>query len=198
MTARMIELSPSDALWSRVFTVAPLVVIGTREEDGSQDLAPKHLAMPVGLADWFGFSCTPRHRTWTNAEREGAFTVSYPRPDQVSLAGLAATPRCEDDVKHMLRGLPTTPARRVAGALLERSYLQLECDRVRIVDGLGDYGIVLGHVVAARADAGALRGHDRDDQDLLRGAPLLVYLAPGRFATVSESRSFPFPKGMKR
>lgn len=37
---------PGPSLWSRVFSVAPLVVVGTREAEGSYDLAPKHLALP--------------------------------------------------------------------------------------------------------------------------------------------------------
>jgi hypothetical protein len=50
-------------VWMRVFTVNPLVVVGTREESGAYDLAPKHLAMPMGWENYFGFVCTPRHNT---------------------------------------------------------------------------------------------------------------------------------------
>lgn len=198
MNPDMVDLSPLDSLWGRVFTVAPLVVVGTREEDGSGDLAPKHLAMPVGASGYFAFACTPRHRTWVNAVREGSFTVSYPKPDQVVLASLAASPRCEDDVKHTLEALPSTPAQRVPGVLLADAHLQLECDAVRVVEGLGEHGLVLGRIVAARAAAEALRGLDTDDQDLLERSPVLAYLTPGRFAEVAESRSFPLPDGMRR
>ena len=50
-----VELDVRVPVWGRVHTVAPLVLVGTREPDGSFDLAPKHLAMPLGLQDWFGF-----------------------------------------------------------------------------------------------------------------------------------------------
>jgi flavin reductase (DIM6/NTAB) family NADH-FMN oxidoreductase RutF len=86
-------------VWERVFTVNPLVVVGTREESGAYDLAPKHLAMPMGWENFFGFVCTPRHNTYHNARREGVFTVSYPRPTQVLLASLAAAPRDTDGSK---------------------------------------------------------------------------------------------------
>ena len=33
-----------DAVWERVFTVAPLVIVGSKETDGTYDLAPKHMA----------------------------------------------------------------------------------------------------------------------------------------------------------
>ena len=46
-TAELVEIDPGDGIWNRFFTVNPLVVIGTQEEDGSFDLAPKHLAMPL-------------------------------------------------------------------------------------------------------------------------------------------------------
>ena len=70
------SLPLDEPVWERFFTVFPLVLVGTREEDGGHDLAPKHLAMPLSWGNWFGFVCTPRHRTYQNAVRTGAFTVS--------------------------------------------------------------------------------------------------------------------------
>ena len=34
-------------IWERFYTVAPLVLVGTLEPDGSHDLAPKHMAMQL-------------------------------------------------------------------------------------------------------------------------------------------------------
>ena len=56
----------------------------------------------------------------------------------------------------------------------------------------------LGRIVAARVADDALRSHDVDDFDLLAGSPLLAYLHPGRFASIEQSNSFPFPAGMKK
>src|ERR671938_222319 len=86
-------------VWERIFTVNPLVLAGTRERGGRYDLAPKHTAFPMGWENYFGFVCTPRHRTYHNARREGVFKVSYPRPTQVVLASLAASPRKGDESK---------------------------------------------------------------------------------------------------
>ena len=44
----LVEIDTSQPIWDRFFTVAPLVLIGTIEPDGSLDLAPKHMAMPMG------------------------------------------------------------------------------------------------------------------------------------------------------
>ena len=96
-------------IWERVFTVNPLVLIGTQERDGGYNLAPKHMAFPMGWENYFGFVCTPRHFTYHNARREGVFTVSYPRPTQVVLASLAASPREDDGAKP---SAPCRPSRR--------------------------------------------------------------------------------------
>ena len=44
---KRITLDTTNPVWDRFFTVAPLVLIGTREPDGALDLAPKHMAMPM-------------------------------------------------------------------------------------------------------------------------------------------------------
>ncbi len=106
----VVTLAGDLPIWERVFTVNPLVVVGTRERDGGYDLAPKHMAFPMGWENYFGFVCTPRHATYHNIRRKGASTVSYPRPTQVVLASLAASPREADGTKPALYALPTFPA----------------------------------------------------------------------------------------
>lgn len=91
----LVELDPDEPIWERIYTISPLVVIGTRGESG-YNLAPKHMAFPLAWTGYFGFVCTPRHRTYWYAKDQGAFTVSYPRPDQVTLTALAASPRDEE------------------------------------------------------------------------------------------------------
>ncbi len=194
----LIALDVDEPIWERFFQVFPLVLIGTREADGSHDLAPKHMAIPVSWQNLFGFVCTPRHRTYRNAQRTGVFTVSYPRPDQVVATALAASPRCGDDDKPALAALPVFPASIVDGVLVEHGYLHLECELARIVDGLGENSLIIGRVVAAHAAPTALRALDRDDNEILRKEPLLAYLFPMRFAVVEQSQGFPVPAGFKR
>lgn len=194
----LITLDVSHPIWERFFWVAPLIVVGTREPGGEIDFAPKHMATPLGWQNYFGFVCTPRHRTYQNAKRERAFTVSYPRPDQIVLASMAAAPRCGGEEKPSLAALPTVPTETVPGALLRDAYLHLECQLEQIVDGFGDNSLIAGKVVAARADETALRVTDQDDQDLLAKSPLLAYLSPGRYTRIDRSFSFPFPAGFKR
>ncbi len=84
----MIDVPVDAPIWDRFFTIAPLVLVGTLEE-GGHDLAPKHMAMPLGWSNYFCFACSPRHATYRNAERTGTFTVSFPRPGGVVGASLA-------------------------------------------------------------------------------------------------------------
>lgn len=199
LARHVVRLEPGQPVWDRIFTVAPLVLVGTKEAAGGYDLAPKHMAFQLGWENYFGFVCTPRHRTYHNVIREGVFTVSYPRPNQVVLACLAAAPRCpEEEVKAHLAVLSTTPAQAVDGVFLSDSYLFLECALERVVDGFGENSLVTGRIVAAHADHRILRGNDRDDNDLIHHAPLLAYLHPGRFARIRKSFSFPFPDGFQK
>ena len=193
-----VDLDLTAPIWDRFFTVTPLVVIGTREEDGRYDFAPKHMAFPLGWDNYFGFICTPRHQTYCNIGREGSFTVSFLRPEQVVLASISAAPRNEDDVKPALAALPSFPSSVVAGAFLQDAYVFLECQLDRIVDGFGINSLIAGRIVAARVQDAALRMSERDDQEVLLQAPLLAYLYPGRYAKIERSFSFPFHTGFKR
>jgi len=194
----LVSLDPKRPIWERFFTVAPLVIIGSKEECGAYDLAPKHMATPLGWQNYFGFVCTPRHRTYQNITREGVFTVSFPRPTQVVLTSLSAAPRDDDDVKPSLNLLPTRPAGTIDGVFVEDGYLFLECRLDRIIDGFGDNSLITGRVVAAQVAEESLRLSDGDDAEVLRSAPLLAYLAPGRYAEIRYGHSFPFPVGFAR
>ncbi len=195
---QLVELDINQPVWDRFFWVAPLVLIGTREADGGHDLAPKHMAMPMGWENYFGFVCTPRHRTYSNILREGVFTVSYPRPDQLVLTSLAASPRFKEGDKPAIAALPVFPATKVDGVLVTGGYLYFECELDRMVDGFGVNSLIVGRIIAARVAEDSERMDERDDLGLIHEAPLMAYLHPGRFATIRDSLSFPFPSGMKK
>ena len=180
-------------VWERFFTVLPLVLVATREGE-AYDIAPKHMAMPLGWQNHYCFVCTPRHATYQNVRATGVFTVSFPRPEQVAQIAMAAAPRA-GDAKAGLAALTTIPARVVDGVLVDGCLVHLECRLDRIVHGFGDASIITGAVVAASVDPAALRALERDDADLIHEAPLLAYLQPGRMASIDRSTSFPFPAG---
>lgn len=193
---RLVSLDMQRPVWEQCYTVAPLVLVGTQEKDGF-DLAPKHMVTPLGWDNYFGFVCTPRHRTYHNVLETGAFTVSYPRPDQVALVSRAATPR-EDGAKTVMKDLPTVDAEHVEGVLLEGSYLQLECRFERRVDRLGKHSLIIGFIAAARVHEEALRAPKRNGEEIVQTVPLLAYLAPERYARIEESEAFPFPEAFEK
>ena len=179
-------------LWERVFALAPLVLVGTKEGDG-HDFAPKHMAMPLGWDPYYCFVCSPRHATYRNLSDHPEFTVSFPRPDQVVQASLAATARFEGGAKLSLAAVPTAAARVVDVPVVAGCFFYLECELERTVDGFGLNSLVVGRVVAASAARNALRGPEVDDADLIYELGLLAFLAPGRLAVVRETSAFPFP-----
>ena len=87
---RTVSIPTDKPVWDHVFTVAPLVIIGTRDSGGGYDLAPKHMAMPLSWEGLYGFVCAPTHATYRNLLVHPEFTVSFPRPEQVVQASLAA------------------------------------------------------------------------------------------------------------
>jgi len=193
----VVSLDIKRPIWDHFFMAHNLVVVGTRQTGGEIDLAPKHMAIPIGWQNYFGFVCTPRHRTYLNIKQEKVFTVSFPRPTQVVLTSLTAAPRCEDDTKPSLRALPTVPAPNIDCVFMKDAYLYLECKLNRIIDGFGENSLIIGKIIGAYVAKEALRSSERDDNDLIFSNPLLVYLAPRRFATIKDSKAFPFPAQFK-
>jgi len=191
--SKAVDLDVGSPIWSQFFLVAPLIIVGTLEDDGTVDLAPKHMAMPLGWQNYFCFVCSPRHATQRNAQRSGQFTVSFPRPGQIVQSSLMASGRSEDGSKPAVRALATVPARVMEGVLVSDAYAWLECALERVVDGFGENSLIVGEIVAASVDEQALRASESDDADLTAAAPLLAYVSPGRYAEIGETFSFPFP-----
>ena len=191
-------LDTSQPVWERFFLISPMVIVGTLEEDGTPDFAPKHMAMPVSWENYFGFVCTPRHRTYANIQRDGQFTVTYPRPSQLLYASLAATPRADEDTKPVLGAFDTVAAEMVKGQFVADGYVFLECQLHKIIDGFGDNSLITGKLVATHVHRDALRITEQDEQDMIHRAPLLAYVHPWRFASVSKTSVFPVPEGMRR
>lgn len=194
----VVELDLSRPVWEQCFTVAPLIVVGTRDPNGACDFAPKHMVTPMGWQNYFGFVCSPTHTTCRNIERTSVFTVSFPTEAQLLFASLAASPRGAAGEKPVVQAIPRISATRIDGDLVRDSYLFLECEHFKTVSGFGENCLITGTIVAARAEARAVRSSDVDEQELIHAHPLLAYLSPGRFATIDRSNGFPFPVGMKK
>ncbi len=195
----LISLDPQIPIWDRVYTVAPLVVIGSKGS-GGDDLAPKHMATPIGFGNYFGFVCTPRHCTYGNIEKNGLFTVSFPTPEQLVSVSLSATPSTELVSKSdtVVATLPTVKASTMDILMIDGAYLYLECELFKIIDGFDDYSLITGHVRNVLVQEDYLKSSDQDESQQIREHPLLAYIANGRFATIRETYNFPYPKDFQR
>ena len=194
----LVSIQDMDHLWEQFFTVFPLVIIGSRESDGSYDLAPKHLAMPLSWENHFGFVCTPSHGTYQNIKNTREFTVSYPRPEQIVFTSLTASPRCNDTHKSIVDVLPTFKATEIDELFIKDAYLYLECRLDRIIDDFGNNSLITGTILKCHVDKAAQRHSDREDNEIIHSNPLLAYIYPGRFARITDSDTLPFPSGFKR
>lgn len=191
-------LDTSRPIWDQFFSVAPLIIIGSKEGD-RYNLAPKHMATPMSWSNYFGFVCAPNHQTYQNIVKNKNFTISYPKPNQVVLTSLTATPRSkEDKLESLIKNLPTTPARLIDGVFLKDAYLQLECELYNIYDDFDSNSLITGKVVGAYVDEDFINQMAIDEQTELYDHPLLTYIHPGRFAITKKTMAFPFPKGFKR
>jgi flavin reductase (DIM6/NTAB) family NADH-FMN oxidoreductase RutF len=196
--ADYVELEVEYSIWDRFPLVLPFVLIGTRDEDGRPNLAPNNLVTPLGWENYFGFVCTPTHPTYRNAEREGFFTVSYPRPEQVVQVAVASSFRCDEHDSEVLESLPTVPATRGDAVLLRDAYLHLECELLKIVDGFGRTRLVTGEVITARVHQDVRLRVDRDTQDVILNNQLLAYVHPGRVTKIRHTHALPFPAELRR
>ena len=196
----MVNITDDPEMWNRFYSVHSLIVVGSMEENGNYNFAPKHMAMPLGFGPYFGFMGTPRKMTYRNIKREKVFTISYPRPEQLVISSLTASRREDDDTLPIIEQVPTSDAQYIEGKFLKDSYIQLECKLSEMLGKFGEWEIVVGEIVSAYAHKDALReeGDDADEDNQIQQHPLLAYLHPNRFSVVKESNAFPFPKDFKR
>ncbi|MFD2564396.1 flavin reductase [Aquimarina rubra] len=194
-----ITLDMSSPIWDHFYTIAPLVIVGTKEGAG-YDMAPKHMAMPIGFDNYFGFVCTPNHSTYHNILENKEFSVSFPIPDQILLTSLSASPRSEVISKsdQIISALPTIKSDTIDTLLIADSYLHLECKLFKIIDGFNTNSIITGTICKASVHKDYARISEKDEDEQIHKNPLLAYVANGRFATISKTFNFPFPKNFTR
>lgn len=191
------KLDVRHPVWDQFYSVAPFIVVGTRE-GGGVNMAPKHMFTALGHGNLAGFVCTPDHSTYHNIARTGTFTICFPKPDQVVVSSLTATGREEaSQGKPILDALPVTYMEGCADPVLEGSAVILACDHDRTIDGFDRHSLICGRIRMAWVDAAYGLDHDTDGGDHVRAHPLLAYLAYGRYAVISDTRAFPFPARFK-
>jgi flavin reductase (DIM6/NTAB) family NADH-FMN oxidoreductase RutF len=198
MHSGIVNIKIDSSFWDRFFLPFPLVIVGSKEGD-KYDLAPKHMAIPLSWDNHYGFVCTEQHATYHNIKKHGFFTVSYPKVDQLALASLTACQRSDKDKNKMiLNHIENIPAVKIDGVFLKDSFLMLECELFKIIDGFGINSLITGKIIHARIDEEYLREVDRNEQLQIYNHPVLSYIHPGRYAAIKDTAVFPFPKDFKK
>lgn len=191
-------VSIDESPFERAFAAYSVVLVGTLEEDGDPNLAPKHMVTPMGWDGYYGFACSPEHSTTDNIKRTGEFTVSYPRPEQIVSVSLSAEPRNAEGEKPNLDQLEMIDAITVDAPFVKDAYIYLECELKEIMDDLGESNFIVGKIVEKYVHQDALRSPDKDDAELIQNNPILAYLNPGRYSEIDYSQAFPFPRDFTR
>jgi len=198
MRSGIVNIKIESNFWDRFFLPFPLVVVGSKEGN-KYDLAPKHMAIPISWENHYGFVCTEKHATYRNIKEHGFFTVSYPKVNQLAMASLTACQRSDEDRdKMILDHIEKIPAVKVDGVFLNDSFLMLECELYKIIDGFGINSFITGKIIHARIDEEYLREVDKNEQVQIYKHPVLSYIHPGRYAAIKDTSVFPFPKDFKK
>ena len=166
---RLISLATDRPIWDRFFGVVPLVIVGSKEEDGQYNLAPKHLAMPLGWENYYCFVCSPRHTTYHNIRRTASSRSAIRGRRRCCWPAWRRPPAAKTTPSRASWCCRPFPARQVDGVLVKGCYLFLECTLHSILDGFGPNSLIIGNVVAAAAHEDAVR-----DRGARRGRPDLL------------------------
>ena len=134
---RAIPIPVERPIWGRFFTVAPLVIVGTVEGEG-YDLAAEAHGDAARLGQLLLLRLQPRAPDPGQRRADGRLHGQLPAPGRDPRRQPRRPPRApRTSQSPALAAIRTFPAREVHGVLVEDSYLWLECELDRIVDGFG-------------------------------------------------------------
>jgi flavin reductase (DIM6/NTAB) family NADH-FMN oxidoreductase RutF len=179
--AGKVELSGAATAWHSPPLVGQVVLVTTRNKDGTTNIAPKCWASMVASdPPHVAFNCNREHWTAQNVLRSREFVVNIPGvelADKVWQVSGLPHPRPVETA-----GFTVLPASRVKPPRIAECRAHLECKLVDHKD-FGQEVWLLGRVVAASADsdvAGAT-----DPYAVMRS---FVYLAPGTYGVIGRAR----------
>lgn len=167
------ETGNSYKLLSGLVVPRPIGWIGTRRDDGTNNLAPFSFFNvvssnpPVVLFSAGSHSDRPKDSS-TLAEISGEFTVNIVSEAVVEAMSVTSGSFTADDDEFAIAGLTPVPGHKVDAPLVGESPANLEC-KVRQVVDLGERGrtrLVVGDVLAIHVESDVLDG-TRIDNDAL-------------------------------
>lgn len=175
-----VSFAPDKRKWHPSPIIGQLVLVTTVNKDGVSNVAPKNWISYMAFGpSIIALGCSIKHWTAKNILRSGEFVINIPGAELVDTiweAGYLDHPRPVESLK-----LTPIPSLKVKPPRIEECRAHLEC----ILDKHFSYGnevIILGRIVAASIDKGALEA--KDPYEYLR---MLVFLEDGTFGTVARA-----------
>lgn len=178
------EINDRYKLLSGLVVPRPIGWIGTRREDGSNNLAPFSFFNLVSTSPPFVVFSAGRHRdrpkdTPALAELSGEFTVNIVSEDVVEAMVITSGSYGAADDEFAIAGLTPVDGLHVNAPLVAESPANLECRVDQVIElGKGGDRLVVGEVLVVHAEAGVVDG-TRINHDALR--------AVGRMAGIGYS-----------
>jgi flavin reductase (DIM6/NTAB) family NADH-FMN oxidoreductase RutF len=176
-----VELSGAATGWHPPPLVGQVVLVTTRNKDGTTNIAPKCWASMVASdPPHVAFNCNRGHWTAQNVLRSREFVVNIPGVELAEMVWRVSQlphPRPVEDA-----GFTALPANRVKPPRIAECRAHLECTLVEHKD-FGEEVWLLGRVVAASADPEVASAND--PFAVMRS---FVYLAPGTYGVIGRAR----------
>jgi flavin reductase (DIM6/NTAB) family NADH-FMN oxidoreductase RutF len=178
--SRKIDLPLSISEWRPAPLVGQVVLVTTRNKDGTSNIAPKCWASMVASAPLtLAFNCNRDHWTARNVLRSREFVVNVPGAELASrvwaIAGLPHPRPVE------AAGFTPLASSKVKPPRVAECRTHLEC----VLDRHLSFGmevLLIGRIVAASADKTVAEA--RDPFDLYR---TFVYLEPGTYGIIGRA-----------
>ena len=172
--------------WRPAPLINQVVLVGTVEETGAFDLAPKTSAFFASTAlPAVGFSCNTTHHTACNISRTGAFVVNVPEASHAAKIWDVFLRASQERLA--AAGWHARAGDVVAGACWDEAVAQLECTHHATIEIAGEEIVIIGRVVAARLRATLVTDVDgAGPAAAYRVLDPLFYLQPGLFTGLGE------------
>lgn len=167
------ESRDSYKLLSGLVVPRPIGWIGTRRQDGSNNLAPFSFFNVVSTSPPVVLFSAGSHRdrpkdSATLAAVSGEFTVNIVSEDVVEAMAITSGSFGADDDEFAIAGLTPVEGMKVSAPLVAESPANLECRVSQVIDlGGGGTRLVVGDVLVIHVESSVLDG-TRVDSDALR------------------------------
>jgi flavin reductase (DIM6/NTAB) family NADH-FMN oxidoreductase RutF len=163
--------------------IRPVVIVTTISEDGKVNAAPFSFNTPISFSPpLYGFSCNPRHDTWTNIQKTKEFVVNVAGKELGNYLHILERdyPYGVNELEEA--GLAELPSKKVKPPRVKDALAWIECEAISHFE-IGDHIWVVGHVLEVEV---------RDDawDNVIDAGRALCHISGKYFAQDSEIKEY--------